>query len=211
MSGLKNVKLYYTIFMKDRPTMGRGENIRLLLEDAGVDFEYIRFTPEQWTEEKQKLLTQNVREPTVPYMFIDGKYYGKNMPLLRVLSRKLGKYDGENEDEVHLLDAYTDMINDWGTKWGNAYFHNHTEENMKTYKEVTCPAIFKTWDAIISDSNGPFLLGERISYADFVLFHMLEDDPTVKITVETHPNLYNFMEAFKNRPNMRKYLTSDRL
>ncbi|KAG2234555.1 glutathione S-transferase [Thamnidium elegans] len=210
MSALKNLKLYYFTVVQGSTTMGRGENIRLLLEDAGVDFEYIRYNAAQWQEEKQKLLDQNIRNPTMPFITIDGKYYGKTAPLLRFLSHKLGKYEGDNEDEFQLLDVYTDMANDWVGRWVKTVFGNPSEETVKTYREETAPQTFKTWDDILSDTKGPFLLGEKISYADFTLFHMLEDDTTIKVCAETYPHLSAFVEAVNNRPNLKKYLATDR-
>ncbi|KAI9366620.1 glutathione S-transferase, partial [Pilaira anomala] len=210
MSLLKNVKLYYYVAIKGNPALGRGEHIRLLLEDAGVNYEYVRYTHEQWKEEKQKFLAQKVPEPTIPYMTIDGKYYSKTMPLMRLLSRKLNLYNGENEDEVYMLDYYMDMINDWLHRWGYVTFINPTEEETKTYKEKTCPETFKTWENILSEKKGPFLFDERISYVDFVLFHMLEDDANDKVCNETYPHLFKFVEAITNRPNLKKYLATDR-
>lgn len=196
------------VFLLD--TIGRGENIRLLLEDAGVDYEYRRYDHGQWKGLKEKLLAKNIRNPTMPYVTIDGKYYGKTAPVLRFLSHKLGKYEGDNEDEAQILDAYTDMMNDWIYKWVKTITGNPTEELLTTYREETCPDIFKTWDNILSDTKGPFLLGDKISYADFNLFHMLEDDTTIKLSGETYPHLTTFVEAVSNRPNLKKYLATDR-
>lgn len=95
------------------------------------------------------------------------------MAILRFLSHKLGKYEGDNEDEAQLLDVYTDIINDWTVAWVNVTFLNSTEEEKTNYREKTCPQVFKTWESILSKTKGPFVLGE-ISHADFSLFYMLE-------------------------------------
>lgn len=191
-------------------TKGRGEFIRLLLEDAGVDTEYVRFTFAEWMEHKSKLLAQNVHEPTMPYITVDDKVYNKTMPIMRFLSRKLGQYEGQDDEENQILDAYTDMVNDWIQRWVKVTFNDPAEDLVKTYREETAPKTFKTWNDILADKNGPYILGERISYADFVLFHMLEDDTFIEICPKTYPHLSTFFETMKNRPNLKKYLATDR-
>jgi glutathione S-transferase len=189
--------------------MGRGEYVRLLLEDAGVDFEYVRLSAAEWKEEKAKLLANKIRAPTMPYITIDGKYYGKTLPLLRLISHKLGKYGGRNEEEAHLVDAYTDIVMDWAGKWAEALFGSNAEEALKTYKETTIPEFMNTFEDILSDTEGPYLLGQEISYADFALYHLLEDDGSA-IDASTHPRLTAFVQAIENRPNIKAYLATDR-
>jgi glutathione S-transferase len=190
-------------------TIGRGEYVRLLLEDAGLDFEYVRFSAADWKEEKSKLLANKIPDPTMPYLTIDGKYYGKTVPLLRLISHKLNKYQGSNEEEAFLADAYCDIIMDWAGKWAVAMFENGKEDAIKTYKETTCADAINTFEAILSDTEGPYLLGKEVSYADFALYHLLEDDGSV-IEASAHPHLAAFVQAIENRPNIKAYLATDR-
>lgn len=93
-------------------TIGRGEYIRLLLVDAGVDFEYVRHTFDSWGDHKQQLLAKKIRDSTLPYIMVDGKFHNKTAFILRFLSYKLGRYTGSNEEEAQLADAYIDLIMD---------------------------------------------------------------------------------------------------
>lgn len=190
--------------------MGRGEYVRLLLEDAGVDFKYVRHNAAGWQEKKKEMLAQNIRAPTMPFITLDGKYYGKTVPLMRFISKKLGKYQGENDDEEQLLDSYTDIIMDWAGKWAGAIFGNN-EETLKSYRAEYVPQSHKTWDDILSDvTSGPYLLGDRISYADFALYHILEDDNEAQVDATSYPHLAAFVQAIQARPNLSKYLATDR-
>lgn len=191
-------------------TVGRGEYVRLLLEDAGVDFEYVKHTFAEWKDHKQQLVEQKIRHPTMPYITIDGKYYGKTAPLLRFISHKLNKYQGSNEDEVQLLDSYTDDIMDWVSRWAGSTFGSFNEVSIKTYKEETAPQFYKTFNDILSDTPGPFLLGEAITYPDFALYHIMEDDSNVTFNVKALPHLATFVEAIRNRPNLKTYFATDR-
>lgn len=191
-------------------TMGRGEYVRLLLEDAGVDFKYVRHNAAGWQEKKKEMLEQKIRAPTMPFITIDGKYYGKTVPIMRFLSKKLGKYEGANDDEAQLLDSYTDVVMDWVGKWAGALFSN-SEETLKSYKEEYAPQAYKTWNDILSDvTSGPYLLGDKITYADFALYHALEDDSDAKVNAESYPHLAAFTQAIQARPNLNKYFATGR-
>ncbi len=193
--------------------MARGEFIRLVLEDAGVDFKYVRHSFSDWPEKKKELLAQKIRGPTLPYITVDGKYYGKTIPIMRFLSKKLGKYEGQNDDENQLLDSYSDLLADWASIWIDATFFGSSEDSHKIHVAKVLPQNLSLWNDILSDTtSGPFLLGDRITYPDFFLYHMLEDEISLSssINADTHPHIAAFMKAIEARPNLSKYLASDR-
>ncbi|KAG0738904.1 hypothetical protein G6F65_005311 [Rhizopus arrhizus] len=207
---LKDIKLYYFTQVKGSKTIGRGDYIRLMLEDASVDYEYVRLTWDQWKEKKVELLEQGEIDPTMPYITIGGKHYFKTLPAMRVIAKKLGKYNGENEEEEYLLDAYSDSMNDWMTKWGTALFVGN-EETLKTYKETHRVNAHKMLNRMFSLNKGPYVLGEKITYIDFFIYHILDDDTKTIVDIEaeahvdaeTYPHVATFIEAFKNRPNLK--------
>lgn len=190
--------------------MGRGEFVRLLLEDAGIDFEYVRYNAAEWKEQKQKLLAQNIHNPTMPYITVNDKYYGKTVPIMRFLATKLNQYQGSNEDEVQLLDAYADVLSDWTSKWAFSVFGAFSEVAAKNFFEDTRPQLYKNFDAILSETQGPYLLGNTITYPDFLLYHILEDDKDAQVDADAYPYIATFAEAIKNRPNLKTYFATDR-
>ncbi|KAI8062831.1 glutathione S-transferase [Gilbertella persicaria] len=212
MSGLNNIKLYYFGELNGKTTFGRGEYIRLFLKDAGVDFEYVRCSFEEWGAQKQKLSAQGVLKPTMPYITIDGKYYGKTAPIMRFISKKLGKYQGKDEDEAQLVDAYADSLLDDIFRWVAASFGG-IEQLTKKYNNTDRPQSLQSYEQVLGGNQGPYLLGEEVSYADFLLYHYLEDDGFVFEASDlksTHPHLATFIEAIQSRPNLKKYLATDR-
>lgn len=81
-------------------TFGRGENVRLLVEDAGVKYEYIRFGEDTWPGAKTAL-AEKLPSSTVPYIITAaGQHYNKTYPILRFVSRKLGKFAGRSDEEA---------------------------------------------------------------------------------------------------------------
>lgn len=61
---------------------------------------------------------------------------------------------------------------------------------------------------ILRRSKGPFVLGERITYADILIFQILHDEGFE--VVQDSPALKRLVDAVKARPNVAKYLQSER-
>jgi hypothetical protein len=81
------------IFLSLLATSGFGEFLNLFLKDAGVDFEYVRFEYANWDHDKADFAKdKNLLNLTLPVVEVDGKYINKTVPVMRYLSKKLGKY-----------------------------------------------------------------------------------------------------------------------
>lgn len=101
--------------------MARGENVKLLLEDAGLDHEYVRVKQDSdYPARKAKLIEEGLFSATLPYIEVGDKRLGKTVPIMRYISTKLGgKYHGSTDEENHLLDSVAEITNDWfeSLKW----------------------------------------------------------------------------------------------
>lgn len=73
---------------------GFGGPIRMLLDDAGVDYEYnyIPFHEEFLTKVRHQWVEQGHPFDCAPMIELDGKRYGASQPIIRFLSKKLGKH-----------------------------------------------------------------------------------------------------------------------
>lgn len=105
-------------------TLARGENVKLLLEDAGLDHEYVRLNrTEGWAERRAKLVEEGFFSPTLPYIEVGGKRFGKTVPIMRYISVKLGnKYHGSTAEENQYLDYISDITNDWFEHMKKVFF-----------------------------------------------------------------------------------------
>jgi hypothetical protein len=187
---------YCVLFVVSYPptlaTLGRGEYVRLLLINAGITFEYVRYS---FPEEKSKLISQLRPAPTMLFIITTNrKHYNKTLPLI---SKKLNKYQGNNDDKNQLADAYTDAVMYWSTKSAIA-FYGADEEAKKVYRQEVAPKEYTHWKDVLSES-GFCLLGEEISYADVALYHTLKDDCNAQADKETYPHLAAFVNAVQNR------------
>ncbi|KAF9768019.1 hypothetical protein IL306_014736 [Fusarium sp. DS 682] len=187
--------------------LGRGEVLKLFLKDAGINFEEKRYAyPDTWPEASEKLKQQGItRTGSVPSLEYKGLILTQHIPTLRYLSRDLGKYDGQTNEDKYLVDAVADIYIDWRSEWV-ACLSGPTEE----YKEKFLPKYYDVIAQYYSDREGPYLLGNEISYADFAIYQSIDNDTRTKTLPSKIPEvLLKFKEVFEARPNIAEYIKSE--
>jgi glutathione S-transferase len=178
----------------------------LLLEDAGVDFEYKRIDFPDWPSTKQNLIHSGDRIPTLPYLTTKtGNLYGRAAPLMRKISKELGKYIPTNAEDEYLADSYSDLYLDWRTKWIDASIFNPNNEKVQETYTKECDFQYANWNNILGDKGGPYVLGQEIAYVDFMLYALLKDDCELKIDEKKYPHIAKFVKAFEARPSLQSY------
>ncbi|KAB8077958.1 putative glutathione S-transferase [Aspergillus leporis] len=195
-----------TLHYLDIGSLGRGEVIRLFLKDAGVEFNDLRYPfdstwPTTSAELKGKGLSVTGQVPVLEY---EGKILRQHLPILRYLARELGEYDGNTSFEKYLLDAIADLYNDWRFQWVKN-LSNVTDE----YKKEFVPKYYSILAEFYAEHEGPFLLGERITYPDFAIYQSIDNDLQIGTLPESLPEpLAKFRAAFEARPRVAAYLAS---
>lgn len=118
---------HYKLYYFDKPTRGRAEFARLILAQAGVKFEDVRFKPCDWPAIKPsklinfwilkwiicKLINRFLATPFghVPVLEVDGKQLAQSITIARYLAKQHG-LAGKNDWEQALADMYADNIHD---------------------------------------------------------------------------------------------------
>ncbi|KAI8084993.1 class gamma glutathione S-transferase 2 [Halteromyces radiatus] len=204
---ITSVSLHYFDLADKPPTVGYGENLNLLLKDSGIDYTYDRYDLSGWPEMKADLAKRSVLHPTMPYVEVDGKTLAKTVPTMRYLARKLGKYMGSNDDENYILECVADSVRDHFGTWV-VLVRCDDQEKLKEHFEKDTIKYLGIYDTIYGRNEGPYILGEEISYADFLVYHMLDDDFIALKHVEDYPNVAKFVKAFTKRPNLAPYFDS---
>ncbi|KAJ6438050.1 DDE superfamily endonuclease, CENP-B-like protein [Purpureocillium lavendulum] len=187
---------------------GRGEVVRLLLKDAGIDFEDIRYVfDDTWSSTKIQLQKQGLTKTgKLPALQYKGHALNQHIPILRYLARDLGQYDGETTWDKYVVDAVSDIYVDWRFKWV-ANLGNVTEH----YKSHFAPEYYAILSTYYSDRNGPYLLGQKITYADFAVYQSMVDDQRIgALPVSLPSSMVKFKETFEKRPNITRYITQCR-
>jgi glutathione S-transferase len=73
------------------------------------------------------------------------------------------------------------------------------------------PSYYKALDKFYAENSGPFLLGERITYADFAVYQSIDNDSQIGALPDALPErLTEFKTAFEGRPRIAAYLASRR-
>nr|AAL02368.1 class gamma glutathione S-transferase [Cunninghamella elegans] len=202
----ENVTLYYFNIAGKKSTAALGENLNLFLKDSGIDYKYIRVNGAEFKESgvREKLLEQKYYSATLPAVEIDGKFYNKTTPAMRFLGKKLGKYVGKNDEENYFLDTAADLVRDWLVT-AFKVFRETDEEKLKEHFENDTKKYLGIFNDIYGEHQGPYILGEEITYPDFLVYHLLDDDKALDHLAD-YPNLQQFVNTFTQRPNLKSYL-----
>ncbi|KAJ4251454.1 hypothetical protein NW762_011437 [Fusarium torreyae] len=187
--------------------LGRGEVVKLFLKDAGINFEEKRYAyDDTWKESSEKLKKQGLtRTGLVPSLEYKGLILTQHVPILRFLARDLGKYDGQTNEDKYLADAVTDLYIDWRSKWV-PNLSNPSDE----FKDKIVPEYYDVLAQYYSDREGPYLLGNEVSYADFAVYQSIDNDTRTKTIPSKLPEvLVKFKETFEKRPNIADYIKQE--
>lgn len=171
---------YFDFFPK-----GRGQVIRLLFLDAGISFNDIRYTFEEFTNDIKVSLMASPHSlyPTgnLPVVELNGEVITQSYPILRHFSRVLDNaYDGDSEAEMFWVDRICDVVIDWRTRFVERYFSANQKEDYARHCEQSRPRYLQALERHLSENGfarqGPFVAGKKFTYADLVLFQVLHDE-----------------------------------
>ncbi|KAF5247123.1 hypothetical protein FAUST_975 [Fusarium austroamericanum] len=185
--------------------LGRGEPIKLFMKDAVIDFEERLYARDDtWPETKEKLIKQGItRNGQVPCLEYKGHAMTGHVPILRYLSRDLGRYEGQSNEDKYLTDLVSDIYVDWRAQW----VRNLKEGPRAEYKDTAAPQYYDLIGKYYTDREGPFLLGDEISYTDFLVYVSIDNDTRTKTIPENLPeSLIKFKAAFEARPKLVEYI-----
>ncbi|RKP25046.1 glutathione S-transferase [Syncephalis pseudoplumigaleata] len=188
----------------ETPYLGLGGPIFCLLSDAGIEFEKRTVTHDAWPALKKELVASGKSSHgTVPFMELEGRVYVHQLPILRFLARRLGKYEGSDPESVYFVDSFGDLLADLHQAWGAAYFGK--DNVVQTFTEEHVPRYRTSINSYLAKHDGPYLLGDEPTYADFKLLALLHD---IKDLSDGSPHMSQFMDAMQARPGVSKYMST---
>ena len=112
----------------------------------------------------------------------------------------LGKYNGTTPEDIYFVDAYADLIADFRNAWGIARRGDETEK--KTYNEEKEPRFLASVDRYLAQRNGPYIIGNEPTYADFLVYALLADAHPDTTNL---PHIKTFLETFSARPAVKTF------
>ena len=207
---------------------GRGEFIRLALEEAGADYidvarvKGMGALTDLW--ESEALPTP----PFAPPFLRDGKLViGQSANILLYLGDKLGlapkTASGRlwtHQIQLTVADLVVEAHDTHHPLGGDFYYEDQKAESAKRaamFRKSRMP-MFLGWFEQIIDRNPKgdrHLVGARLTYADLSLFQVVEGlryafPKAAKRALQKTPRVTDLHDRIAERPRIRKYLTSDR-
>lgn len=209
---------------------GRGEYVRLALEDAGADYIDVARDPAVGRAGIMKIIEDpNTRHPSYapPFLKAGKLMIGQTANILQFLGPRLGLVPKDQESRlwVHQLQL---TITDWVAEIGlthhpiaNALYYEEQKEEAKKraafFTSQRIPKFMAYYEKILTQNGKakPYLLGKQLCYADLSLFQVVEGlryaFPRAMTKVEPNcPRVVELHDKVKARPRIKKYLASPR-
>jgi glutathione S-transferase len=209
---------------------GRGEFIRLALEEAGADYVDIARDPNFGRPGIMKFLEDPAlqRPPFAPPFLKAGELLiSQTANILQFLAPRLGLVP-ENEESRLWAHQLQLTIADWLYETGQThhpianvlYYEEQKEEAKKRAAHFTStriPKFLGYFERILklNDKGGDFIFGEDVSYVDLSVFQMIEGlryaFPKTMAQVESqYPKILTLHARVMARPRVAAYLASPR-
>lgn len=95
----------------DFSSRGRGQVVRLLWIDAGIAFDDVRYSFDEYPQYKTTKIQEMNPNATIPVVELNGKILVQSYAMIRHFGRLLGKYDGETEEGKYVVSWARKLIN----------------------------------------------------------------------------------------------------
>ncbi|EXK30167.1 glutathione S-transferase [Fusarium oxysporum f. sp. lycopersici 4287] len=217
---------------------GRGEFVRLVFEEAGVPYSDVAQHIEKGMNAVKSLTsTDNIGDEhnppaLAPPALKHGDLLISQTPnILLYVAPRLGLAPKEGNGVYHLneivltiLDGLVNELHDTHHPIAiSLYYEDQKEESKKKSKyfiKERLPKYFKYMQRVLdakTSGEGPWLYGDSLTYADLVLFQAVDgtkfafpkSTEALKKSGE-YDGVFKLYDAVKERPNISKYLQSDR-
>ncbi|MBH1984591.1 MAG: glutathione S-transferase family protein [Burkholderiales bacterium] len=214
------------------PTIqGRGEFIRLVLEEAGADYRDIARLPERKGQGMPAMLAcldgdNTPQAAYAPPVLRDGDLLiGQTTNILLYLGRRLGLAPRAESGRLWLNQLQLTMA-DWLTEVHdthhplsmNQYYDEQKQAALQRsadFRATRLPKFLDYFTQVLLNSRGQYLLGARLTYGDLSLFQMLAGlhyafPQAMARLAPAYPALQELHDTVAARPNIASYLQSTR-
>jgi glutathione S-transferase len=208
------------------PTIqGRGEYVRLALEDAGAEYDDVARGPGGMAV-MTKMMAAGDRPPFAPPFLKAGRLViGQTANILLYLGARHGLAPKAEKGRlwVHQLQlTIADLVlevHDTHHPLGSSLYYEDQRSPAKKRTEEfwkqRVPKYLGYFEWLVSDSGGTYTTGRRATYVDLSLFQIVEGlryafPKRMKKFEREIPKLVELHDRVAARPNIKAYLGSDR-
>ena len=212
---------------------GRGEVVRLALEEAGANYIDVARSDEEQEDNRAAILAilqdTNLERPPFapPFLSDNGLIIAQAAAILQYLAPRInliGTEEGERVFAHQIQLTVTDFlmeVHDTHHPLASAlYYEDQVEEAKKrsaNFIEMRIPKYLEYFEKILNNnkSNSGWLISDKLTYPDLSLFQIIEGlnyafpNAFSKIG-KNYPKTLALREGVRNRPNTAAYLASNR-
>lgn len=204
---------------------GRGEFVRLALEDAGAAYDDVARMPGGMGR-MMAMMKGDARPPFAPPFLKAGKRtIAQVANILFYLGPRLklapASEDGRlwlNQLQLTVTD-FVKEIHDTHHPVGSGLYYEDQKPEAKRYatgfREERAPKYFGYFERVLEKSGGPGLLGRKFTYIDLSMFQLIEGmryafPLAMKKMERKMPGLVGIHDRVADRPGIAAYLASPR-
>jgi glutathione S-transferase len=209
------------------PTIqGRGEYVRLALEEAGADYADVSRSERGMAKMTEMLQVRRGTPPFAPPFLKAGKLViGQTANILLYLGSRhaLAPKAEAGRLWVHQLQLMvTDLVaevHDTHHPLGSSLYYEDqrgpAKKRSEEFWKARVPKYLGYFERILQSNGGFYLTGRRLTYADLSLFQIVEGlryafPKRMKAFERRIPGLIGLHDRVAARPNIKAYLKSER-
>jgi glutathione S-transferase len=205
---------------------GRGEYVRLALEDSGADYADVARSDRGMAAMMKMMAARSGTPPFAPPFLKAGQLViGHTANILLYLGSRHGLAPKSEAGRlsVHQLQlTVTDLvleIHDTHHPLGPSLYYEDQRQPAKRRTEEfwkeRVPKYLGYFERLLQNNGGSYLTGRRVTYADLSLFQIVEGlryafPNRMKAFEREIPGLVDLHDRVAIRPNIKAYLLSDR-
>jgi len=185
---------------------GLAEPIRMMFAVAGVPFEDVRVSKDDWPELKKKFVYQQL-----PVLEVgEGKTLAQSNAILRFLANKFN-LTGANAWDDAKMDELTEVLADVRTEWRKLFVEKDEEKKAQVKKElieVTFPKLIGKVEEYKKAQGSKYLVGDKLTWIDILYAHFMDSfgvtlDPNI---MDPYPCLKELQNTVFEVPEIKKWI-----
>jgi glutathione S-transferase len=204
---------------------GRGEFVRLALEDAGAAYDDVARKAGGMAR-MTAMMDGGTRPPFAPpFLKAGALVIAQTAEILFYLGPRLKLAPRAEADRLWLhqlqltVTDFVKEIHDTHHPLGGEFYYEDAKPEAKRFTEnflaERAPKYLGYFDTVVKKSGGPYVLGRRFAYVDLSLFQLVEGlryaFPKAMARIEADvPRVVAVRDRVAERPGIKKYLVSPR-